>query len=181
VDSHKGYEIIREAFEPTSRFAQLQRLNTAIAGRTLSVRFVTKTSDAKGMNMISKGSKAMQQHLAEMITLVLSRKYCVDKKLAAITWIEGRGKDVVAKVVIPGKVVKSVSKTTVEVLCNLNMKKILVGSAMNGSVGGFNPHAAHILTVILFATRHWQDAQNADDPYETVGDCYLNILRDAHF
>ena len=33
--------------------------------------------------------------------------------------------------------------------CNLNTKKNLVGSAMAGSVGGFNAHAANILTAIL--------------------------------
>jgi len=109
-----------------------------------------------GMNMISKGTEkaleAMQQYFPEMVILALSGNYCTDKKPAAINWIEGRGKSVVAEAVIPGKVVKSVLKTTVEALCNLNLKKNLVGSAMAGSVGGFNAHAANILTAIFLAT-----------------------------
>lgn len=165
VDSDEGYEIIREAFESTSRFAKLQRLKTAIAGRTLFVRFATKTGDAMGMNMISKGTEkgleAMQQYFPEMITLALSGNYCTDKKPAAINWIEGRGKSVVAEAIIPGKVVKSVLKTTVEALCNLNMKKNLVGSAMAGSIGGFNAHAANILTAIFLATGQ-DPAQNVE-------------------
>ncbi|KAG6379667.1 hydroxymethylglutaryl-coenzyme A reductase-domain-containing protein [Boletus reticuloceps] len=165
VDSDEGYEIIREAFESTSRFAKLQRLKTAIAGRTLFVRFATKTGDAMGMNMISKGTEkaleVMKQHFPEMVTLALSGNYCTDKKPAAINWIEGRGKGVVAEAIVPGKVVKSVLKTTVEALCNLNIKKNLVGSAMAGAIGGFNAHAANILTAIFLATGQ-DPAQNVE-------------------
>ncbi|KAL4080031.1 hydroxymethylglutaryl-coenzyme A reductase-domain-containing protein [Scleroderma yunnanense] len=165
VDSDEGYEIIRQAFESTSRFAKLQRLKTALAGRTLFVRFATTTGDAMGMNMISKGTEkaleAMQKQFPEMITLALSGNYCTDKKPAAINWIEGRGKSVVAEAVVPGKVVKSVLKTTVEALCNLNTKKNLVGSAMAGSIGGFNAHAANILTAIFLATGQ-DPAQNVE-------------------
>ncbi|EGO03592.1 hypothetical protein SERLA73DRAFT_149844 [Serpula lacrymans var. lacrymans S7.3] len=165
VDSEEGYAIIREAFESTSRFAKLQRLKTAMAGRTLFVRFATTTGDAMGMNMISKGTEkaleVMQKHFPDMITLALSGNYCTDKKPAAINWIEGRGKSVVAEAVIPGKVVKSVLKTTVEALCNLNIKKNLVGSAMAGSIGGFNAHAANILTAVFLATGQ-DPAQNVE-------------------
>jgi hydroxymethylglutaryl-CoA reductase (NADPH) len=96
-----------------------------------------------------------------MITLALSGNYCTDKKPAAINWIEGRGKSVVAEAVIPGRVVKSVLKTTVEALCNLNTKKNLVGSAMAGSIGGFNAHAANILTAVFLATGQ-DPAQNVE-------------------
>ncbi|KAG0708040.1 hydroxymethylglutaryl-coenzyme A reductase-domain-containing protein [Suillus ampliporus] len=165
IDSEEGFEIIREAFESTSRFAKLQRLKTAMAGRTLFVRFATRTGDAMGMNMISKGTEkaleVVQKHFPEMITLALSGNYCTDKKPAAINWIEGRGKSVVAEAVIPGKVVKSVLKTTVEALCNLNTKKNLVGSAMAGSIGGFNAHAANILTAVFLATGQ-DPAQNVE-------------------
>lgn len=165
IDSQEGFEIIREAFESTSRFAKLQRLKTAMAGRTLFVRFATRTGDAMGMNMISKGTEkaleVVQKHFPEMITLALSGNYCTDKKPAAINWIEGRGKSVVAEAVIPGKVVKSVLKTTVEALCNLNTKKNLIGSAMAGSIGGFNAHAANILTAVFLATGQ-DPAQNVE-------------------
>ena len=58
-------------------------------------------------------------------------------------------------------VVKSVLKTTVDVLCNLNTKKNLVGSAMAGSIGGFNAHAANILTAIFLVTGQ-DPAQNVE-------------------
>ncbi|KAF8999087.1 hydroxymethylglutaryl-coenzyme A reductase-domain-containing protein, partial [Cyathus striatus] len=165
VASEEGYMIVKEAFESTSRFAKLQGLKTAMAGRTLFVRFATATGDAMGMNMISKGTEkaleVMTRQFPEMVVLALSGNYCTDKKPAAINWIEGRGKSVIAEAVVPGKVVKSVLKTTVESLCNLNIKKNLVGSAMAGSIGGFNAHAANILTAMFIATGQ-DPAQNVE-------------------
>ncbi|KAI0945632.1 hypothetical protein AcW1_001808 [Taiwanofungus camphoratus] len=165
VESPEGYAIVKEAFESTSRFAKLQNIKCAMAGRTLFVRFATRTGDAMGMNMISKATEkaleTMAKKFPEMVVLALSGNYCTDKKPAAINWIEGRGKSIVAEAVVPGKVVKTVLKTTVEALCNLNTKKNLVGSAMAGSVGGFNAHAANILTAVFLATGQ-DPAQNVE-------------------
>lgn len=166
LDAEDGFAVIKEAFESTSRFAKLRGLKTALAGRTLYVRFATATGDAMGMNMISKGTeKALEvmrvSYFPSMVVLALSGNYCTDKKPAAINWIEGRGKSVVAEAVVPGKVVEGVLKTTVHALVNLNTKKNLVGSAMAGSVGGFNAHAANILTAIFLATGQ-DPAQNVE-------------------
>nr|QEP49709.1 3-hydroxy-3-methylglutaryl CoA reductase [Inonotus obliquus] len=165
IEGEEGSERIREAFEATSRFAKLRGLKCALAGRTLFIRFATSTGDAMGMNMISKGTEAaleaLRQQFPQMLVLALSGNYCTDKKPAAINWIEGRGKSVVAEAIIPGKVVQSVLKTTVKDLCNLNIKKNLIGSAMAGSIGGFNAHAANILTAIFLATGQ-DPAQNVE-------------------
>lgn len=165
IDSPEGAKTLQDAFDSTSRFARLQQLKCALAGRTLYVRFATSTGDAMGMNMISKGTEkaleVMAQQFPEMQVLALSGNYCTDKKPAAINWIEGRGKSVVAEAVIPGKIVRTVLKTTVQALCNLNIKKNLVGSAMAGSIGGFNAHAANILTAVFLATGQ-DPAQNVE-------------------
>ncbi|KAJ3537939.1 hypothetical protein NM688_g6593 [Phlebia brevispora] len=165
IESEEGYTLLKEAFESTSRFAKLQNIKCAMAGRTLFVRFSTRTGDAMGMNMISKATEkaldVMGKQFPEMVVLALSGNYCTDKKPAAINWIEGRGKGIVAEAVIPGNVVKTVLKTTVDSLCNLNTKKNLVGSAMAGSIGGFNAHAANILTAVFLATGQ-DPAQNVE-------------------
>lgn len=165
LDSPQGATVLRDAFDSTSRFARLQSLRCVMAGRTLYIRFATSTGDAMGMNMISKGVEkalgVMLEEFPHMNILALSGNYCTDKKPAAINWIEGRGKSVVAEAVIPGKVVSSVLKTTVADLCNLNLKKNLIGSAMAGSIGGFNAHASNILTAIFLATGQ-DPAQNVE-------------------
>lgn len=152
LDSDEGSDIMKVAFNSTSRFARLKSLKTAMAGRKLFVRFATQTGDAMGMNMISKGTneaiRVMKaSYFPEMILTALSGNYCTDKKPAAINWIEGRGKSVVAEGVIPGHAVRSVLKTTVDDLVQLNITKNLIGSAMAGTMGGNNAHAANILTV----------------------------------
>lgn len=54
----------------------------------------------------------------------------------------------VCEATISGEIVKSVLKTTVKALVDLNVNKNLVGSAMAGSIGGFNAHASYLFTLI---------------------------------
>lgn len=158
LDSEDGQITMRDAFNSTSRFARLQSMKTAIAGTYLYIRFKTTTGDAMGMNMISKGvEKALSVMEKEcgfddMATISVSGNYCTDKKPAAVNWIDGRGKSVVAEAIIPGDVVRSVLKSDVDALVELNISKNLIGSAMAGSVGGFNAHASNIVTALFLAT-----------------------------
>lgn len=167
LDSEDGQQTMKEAFDSTSRFARLKSIKTALAGTYLYIRFKCTTGDAMGMNMISKGVEhALHVMTTEcgfenMQIVSVSGNYCTDKKPAAINWIEGRGKSVVAEAIIPGDVVKNVLKCDVDGLVELNISKNLVGSAMAGSVGGFNAHAANIVTAIFLATGQ-DPAQNVE-------------------
>ncbi|KAL9055035.1 MAG: hypothetical protein Q9162_003800 [Coniocarpon cinnabarinum] len=158
LDSEEGQRVIREAFNSTSRFARLQTLKTALAGTYLYIRFKTTTGDAMGMNMISKGvEKALhvmstEHGFDDMAIITVSGNYCTDKKPAAINWVDGRGKSVVAEAIIPAEVVKNDLHSDVDALVELNMSKNLIGSAMAGSIGGFNAHAANIVAATFLAT-----------------------------
>ena len=167
LDSSEGQKVMKNAFNSTSRFARLQSMKTALAGTYLYIRFKTTTGDAMGMNMISKGVEealrvmAQESGFEDMATISVSGNYCTDKKAAAINWIDGRGKSVVAEAIIPADVVKSVLKSDVNALVELNMTKNLIGSAMAGSIGGFNAHASNIVTAIFLATGQ-DPAQNVE-------------------
>lgn len=165
IEEGEGFAVLKKAFESTSRFAKLISLKCALAGRTLYIRFTLRTGDAMGMNMAGKASNASLDALCERFptakVVALSANYCTDKKPAAINWIDGRGKSVVAEAVIPGNIVKTVLKTDVKTLVNLNWKKNLMGSAMAGSIGGFNAHASNILTAMFLATGQ-DPAQNVE-------------------
>lgn len=78
-----------------------------------------------------------------------------------MNWIEGRGKSVVCEATITEDVVRKVLKTSVEALVELNTLKNLVGSAIAGSLGGFNAHASNIVTAIYIATGQ-DPAQNVE-------------------
>ncbi|XP_064461442.1 3-hydroxy-3-methylglutaryl-coenzyme A reductase-like isoform X2 [Ornithodoros turicata] len=151
-----NFAIIKAAFDATSRFARLQKLHTTIAAKYLFIRFVSVTGDAMGMNMLSKGAeialKKLQEVFPALEVVSVSGNYCTDKKPAAINWIEGRGKSVVCEATISAKVVREVLKTDVQSLVDVNISKNLIGSAMAGSVGGFNAQAANIVTAIFIAT-----------------------------
>ena len=167
IDSDEGSKIMRKAFNSTSSFARLQSMKTAIAGTYLYIRFKTTTGDAMGMNMISKGvERALdvmknESGFDDMAVISVSGNYCTDKKPAAINWVDGRGKSVVAEAVIPGDVVRNVLKSDVDALVELNISKNLIGSAMAGSIGGFNAHAANIVTA-LFLAMGQDPAQNVE-------------------
>ena len=86
---------------------------------------------------------------------------CADKKATAINWINGRGKSVVCEAVISKEIVENVLKTSVSELIELNTVKNLGGSALAGSVGGFNAHASNIVSAIFIATGQ-DPAQNVE-------------------
>lgn len=115
--------------------------------------------------MISKGTLAVIDLLRtvfpSLILLALSGNLCTDKKAAAINWIEGRGKSVVVEAIIPKDVVASTLKTNVETIVKVNTNKNLIGSAMAGAIGGFNAHAANMVTAIFIATGQ-DPAQNVE-------------------
>lgn len=161
----ENFQEMKNNFDQTSRFARLTKIHVRIAGRHLFVRFVAKTGDAMGMNMLSKGTEkslqAVQTRFPDMEILSLSGNFCTDKKPAAVNWIEGRGKSVVCEAIVPADIVTNVLKTSVHALVDVNISKNLIGSAVAGSVGGFNAHAANIVTAIFIAT--------GQDPAQNVG------------
>ncbi|KOS46691.1 hypothetical protein ACN38_g2362 [Penicillium nordicum] len=158
LDSDVGQTVMKEAFNSTSRFARLKSMRTTIAGTNLYIRFKTTTGDAMGMNMISKGVEhalnvmATEAGFSDMKIVTLSGNYCTDKKPSALNWIDGRGKGIVAEAIIPANVVRDVLKSDVDSMVQLNVSKNLIGSAMAGSIGGFNAQAANLTAAIFIAT-----------------------------
>ncbi len=156
LQMEENYQKIKAAFDSTSRFARLQRVNCRVAARYLYLRFVASTGDAMGMNMLSKGTELalleLSKYFPEIEMSCLSGNFCTDKKPSAVNWIEGRGKSVVCEAIIKAKVIEKVLKTSVEALVELNTSKNLIGSAVAGSIGGFNAQAANIVAAIYIAT-----------------------------
>ncbi|KAF8654597.1 hypothetical protein HU200_061797 [Digitaria exilis] len=168
LEDPANFETLSVIFNRSSRFARLQGVQCAMAGRNLYMRFTCSTGDAMGMNMVSKGVQNvldfLQDDFPDMDVISISGNFCSDKKPAAVNWIEGRGKSVVCEAVIKEEVVKKVLKTNVQSLVELNTIKNLAGSAIAGALGGFNAHASNIVTAIFIATGQ-DPAQNVESSH----------------
>eukprot|EP00111_Clytia_hemisphaerica_P006689 TCONS_00019329-protein len=164
IEEQDNFIILSEAFNQSSRFTELLEIKCAMAGKLLFLRFKASTGDAMGMNMVSKGTEHALKYLKiqfpSMEVVSLSGNYCTDKKPSAINWIDGRGKGVICEATIPGEIVRKTLKTNPEALIEVNISKNLIGSALAGSIGGQNAHAANIVAAIFIAT--------GQDPAQTV-------------
>jgi hydroxymethylglutaryl-CoA reductase (NADPH) len=161
----QNFARLKQAFESTTSFGKLQACHPTVAGKNVYLRLVCFSGDAMGMNMVSKGSLAvielLQNEFLSLQLVALSGNMCTDKKSAATNWLQGRGKSVVVEATIPKDVVHSTLKTTVAAMVHTNTHKNLIGSAMAGSLGGFNAHASNIVTAIFLATGQ-DPAQNVE-------------------
>jgi len=83
--------------------------------------------------------------------LSISGNFCVDKKLAWLNFIGGRGKEVWAEVILKKEVIKEVLKTSSEEIYQTWLAKNMIGSAISGSIG-FNSHFANIVVAFFAAT-----------------------------
>ncbi|KAI5064921.1 hypothetical protein GOP47_0019616 [Adiantum capillus-veneris] len=186
IENAENFEILCSKFNRSSRFARLQYIQCALAGRNLYLRFSCSTGDAMGMNMVSKGVQNvleyLQQRFPDMDVMSLSGNFCADKKATGVNWINGRGKSVVCDAVIKGEVVSKVLKTSVSALVELNTIKNLTGSAIAGALGGFNAHASNIVSAVFLATGQ-DPAQNIEssscitlmEPANDGKDLYISV------
>ncbi|XP_058467198.1 3-hydroxy-3-methylglutaryl-coenzyme A reductase [Malaya genurostris] len=173
IETAENFATIKKAFDSTSRFARLQECHIAMDGPVLYTRFRALTGDAMGMNMVSKGSemalREVQRAFPDMQIISLSGNFCSDKKPAAINWIKGRGKRVVCETIVPADKLRSILKTNSRTLVQCNRLKNMTGSAVAGSIGGNNAHAANMVTAIYIATGQ-DPAQNV-----TSSNCSTNM------
>jgi len=133
---------------------RLKKIKPKLVGRNVYVRLEFKTDEAMGMNMVTVGSEKLARLIKQELEIEcvsLSGNYCVDKKPSWLNFIEGRGKQVWAEVVMPRKVVKVVLKTEPEKIVEVVYRKQLLGSIMSGSMG-FNGHYANIVAAMFLAT-----------------------------
>nr|AET72044.1 3-hydroxy-3-methylglutaryl coenzyme A reductase 1 [Dimocarpus longan] len=183
LEDPNNFDTLAVVFNRSSRLARLRSIQCSIAGKNLYTRFCCSTGDAMGMNMVSKGVQNvldfLQNDYPDMDVIGISGNFCSDKKPAAVNWIEGRGKSVVCEAIIKEEVVKKVLKTNVASLVELNMLKNLTGSAVAGALGGFNAHAANIVSAIYLATGQ-DPAQNVESSHCITMMEAVNDGRDLH-
>lgn len=145
-----------------SRFATLINFHTQIVGCLLYIRFELLTGDASGHNMVTLAAEHLLNWLLEtnpeLRYVSISGNFCTDKKVSAVNGLFGRGKNVIAEVLISRELCERKLKTTPEKIIALNLKKNLLGGIISGSLRTANAHFANMLLGFYLATG--QDAAN---------------------
>jgi hydroxymethylglutaryl-CoA reductase (NADPH) len=152
---NKHFKELKKAAEVTTRHGKLIKIDPIlIVGKYIYPRFVFKTGDSMGMNMVTIATEAalnLLTYKTGVHIIALSGNACVDKKPSSLNLIEGRGKSVIAEIVVPKSLVENKLKTTPEAIVEVNTAKNLVGSAVSGSLG-FNAQYANMIGAIFLAT-----------------------------
>ncbi|MEU2718192.1 hydroxymethylglutaryl-CoA reductase [Streptomyces sp. NPDC007205] len=147
---------LRMAAEQTSARLRLVEVRPQAVGSSVYLRFRFTTGDAMGMNLATVACERIVRDLIEPATgarcLALSGNYCTDKKPASVNLLEGRGKRIFAEAILDPVVLAGVLKTDMQQLCEVNYRKNLLGSAMAGTLGGFNAHYANMVAALFIAT-----------------------------
>jgi len=151
----KNFSKIAEVTQEGSRHLKVKKIQPWIVGRNVFLRFECETGDAMGMNMVTigvaKACRYAQERFKSARWIATSGNMCTDKKPSAINMIQGRGKTVIAEVVLSEKVVKEILKTTPEKMIDTSFRKHWIGSGQAGAYG-FNTHFANMVAGLYIAT-----------------------------
>jgi hydroxymethylglutaryl-CoA reductase (NADPH) len=179
-----GLPALQKVVEGTSRFAKLIDIHSQLAGNLLFIRFEFTTGDASGHNMVTQAAEALMNHILEyhndLKYVSISGNYCSDKKATAVNGILGRGKYVVAELLIPSKICRRYLKAEPARIVGLNIRKNLIGTLLAGGSRSANAHFANMLLGFYLATG--QDAANIVEgsqgltiAEERDGDLYFSV------
>lgn len=175
---------IANVISTVSRFASFKDLDYQIIGSLLYVRLAITTGDASGHNMVTAAAEALlnwiQAQYPQLKYVSISANYCTDKKVSAVNAILGRGKYVVAELLIPRAICQEELNSMPEKIVELHIKKNLLGSVVAGSLRSANAHFANMLLALYLATG--QDAANIVEGSQGIvhtevraGDLYFSV------
>lgn len=153
---------LQQVVAGSSRFARLIDLHSQIAGNLLFIRLELTTGDASGHNMVTLAAERLQDFILREYPQLrygsISGNFCSDKKPTAVNGILGRGKNVVAEIVLSRAIVSRWLRSTPEKIVALNVRKNLIGTMLAGGLRAGNAHYANMLLGFYLATG--QDAAN---------------------
>lgn len=150
------YGKIKAAAEAESKVSKLEFIETFQIGKKVWLRFAFDTGDSMGMNSVTKYSanaiKEVKKGFPHAKLVALSGNMCSDKKSNHANIILGRGKAVEAEATIKKGVLEKIYKADARTIEKINFAKNYQGSALSGTLGGFNANAANTVAAIFLAT-----------------------------
>jgi len=151
-----NFQEIKRVAESTTSHGKLVKIEPFVLGNNVWLRMVYETGDAMGMNMATIASEAVcdfiESNFPQARCVAVSGNMCSDKKQSAVNVLHGRGKTVVAEVLVPHEVVTKVLKSDSQLIHEVNLRKNWLGGARAGTIYQFNAHFANIVAAIFLAT-----------------------------
>ena len=157
---HERFDDIKAVAESTTRSGKLKDIEQYSASRILYTRFNYTTGDAAGQNLTGKATQAACDWIVKEYPGIeqyfLESNFATDKKTSQVNMLHTRGKRVVAEATIPDALLRSVMKSSSELMFRARQVSNL-GGFMSG-VNNNGAHSANGITAIFIATG--QDAAN---------------------
>jgi len=151
---HEHIVEFKKIVSETSRFAQLNEINSNIQGNSVILIFEFSTGDAAGQNMVTICTDRICNFILKNFEIqpqewYIESNYSGDKKATALSFSNVRGKKVTAEIVLPRNIVAKVLKTTPE-----KIEKYWIASTLavtqSGAIGA-QGHVANGLTALFLA------------------------------
>lgn len=146
------FDQIKAEAESTTKHGKLLRVECYPVGREVQVNFCFYTADAQGMNMIMKAAdKACRWIMGHSE----AKKYFIfsglnsEKRASGFLMAGGKGKKVVAGVLLPARLVRLYLHTTPQNLFQTWHHTVL--GHLNANAVGYNGHYANGLTALFIA------------------------------
>lgn len=147
-------EAFRQAAEATTRHGRLADVRFTIEGNHVYLFLEFTTGSAAGQNMVTIATEAVCEYIREH-TPVTPRYFFVeanlsgDKKASALSFMNVRGKKVVAEVTLAPALVKRFLHSTPEMMVNY-WRMSALGGVMSGTIG-VQGHYANGLAALFIA------------------------------
>jgi len=139
-------------------FVKLFKVEPYQLGVKVFLRLDCITGDAMGMNGVTKAAAEVSRYLLKKMPdwklITISSNMCSDKKSTMINMLHGRGKAVQTEVFISDEILSQVFKPGVNgrSVARVVYHKCYLGSALSGTISGFNINAANAVAAFFAAT-----------------------------
>jgi hydroxymethylglutaryl-CoA reductase (NADPH) len=139
-------------------FVRLESIDPYQLGTKVILRMNCKTGDAMGMNGVTKAAADITRGILKDYPgwklITISSNMCADKKNAHINIISGRGKSIQTEVFVSDEILAQVFKKGVNgrSVEKTVFHKCYLGSALSGTISGFNVNAANTVAAFFAAT-----------------------------
>ncbi len=148
------FEASQEIVTRTSRHGRLLDLKAHIEGSQVYLIFAFHTGDAAGQNMVTFCTAAICDDLLARTPVqprywFLESNMSGDKKATALSFLQTRGRNVTAEVIVPRALVESVLHTTPDRMADY-WRVSFVGGVRTGSIG-VNGHIANGIAALFLA------------------------------